>query len=115
MNSLLLFILLTIACQHFPNADGFHEVIDEKESIYLGLVQGITEYLPVSSTGHLILFDNLFQKAKAKKGTNTCERFYDKDEVKNSYFTIIQSGSILAVIHVRDFMIKMRSKILISQ
>lgn len=98
MNSLLLFILLTLSGQHLPSVDGYHEVIDEKESIYLGLVQGITEYLPVSSTGHLILFDNLFQKAEAKKGTNTCERFYDKDEVKNSYFTIIQSGSILAVL-----------------
>ena len=98
MNSLLLFILLTVAGQHLPSVDGYHEVIDEKESISLGLVQGITEYLPVSSTGHLILFDNLFQKAEAKKVTNTCERFYDKDEVKNSYFTIIQSGSILAVL-----------------
>lgn len=98
MNSLLLFVLLTVAGQYLPSVDWHNEVIDEKESIYLGLVQGITEYLPVSSTGHLILFDNLFQKAESKKGTNTCERFYDKDEVKNSYFTIIQSGSILAVL-----------------
>ena len=52
-------------------------------ALILGLVEGITEYLPVSSTGHLILFGDLlkFQGEKAK-----------------SFDIIIQLGAILAVV-----------------
>ena len=55
------------------------------KSIFLGIVQGITEWLPVSSTGHMILFDRLFT-------LNVPESF------KNLFFVVIQLGSIIAVI-----------------
>lgn len=30
------------------------------ESIFMGIIQGVTEFLPVSSSGHLAIFKNLF-------------------------------------------------------
>ena len=55
------------------------------KSIILGIVQGITEWLPISSTGHMILADE-FIKLQASQ------------EFKDLFFVIIQFGSILAVI-----------------
>lgn len=36
------------------------DVLNTVEAIILGVVQGLTEFLPVSSSGHLVLFQNLF-------------------------------------------------------
>ena len=55
------------------------------KSILFGIVEGITEWLPVSSTGHLILL-NEFLKLKVS------EAFYEM------YQVVIQLGAILAVI-----------------
>ncbi|NBK96515.1 MAG: undecaprenyl-diphosphate phosphatase [Erysipelotrichia bacterium] len=52
-------------------------------SIILGVIQGITEWLPISSTGHLILFEQLWSMNDPK--------FFEVFKV------VIQFGSILAV------------------
>ena len=55
------------------------------KSFLLGIVEGITEFLPISSTGHLIVFEDLL-------------RFEASDQYINTYSYVIQLGAILAVI-----------------
>ena len=61
------------------------DIFEILKAILFGIVEGITEWLPVSSTGHLILLDEFIQlKVSAE--------FYEMFEV------VIQLGAILAVI-----------------
>ncbi len=55
------------------------------KAIAQGIVQGITEWLPVSSTGHILLLDAVWKM-------NASEAFFDVFKV------IIQLGSIMAVV-----------------
>ncbi|MEG6615223.1 undecaprenyl-diphosphate phosphatase [Peptococcaceae bacterium 1198_IL3148] len=56
----------------------------------LGLVEGMTEFAPISSTGHMIIVDDLLLHSK--------EIF--SSSVANSFKVVIQLGSILAVVVV---------------
>ena len=60
-------------------------MIEFLKAVLFGIVEGITEWLPVSSTGHLILLDE-FVKLQVS------EAFYEMFQV------VIQLGAILAVI-----------------
>src|SRR5699024_6529326 len=60
-------------------------LIEILKSIILGIVQGITEWLPISSTGHMILVDEYLV-------LNQSAQF------KEMYFVVIQLASVLAVI-----------------
>ena len=60
----------------------FIEII---KTVIIGIVQGVTEFLPVSSTGHMILVDELIHM-------NVTESF------KEMFLVVIQFASILAVV-----------------
>ena len=60
----------------------FIEII---KAIILGIVEGITEWLPISSTGHLILVDEFL-------------KLNETDDFKEMFDVVIQHGAILAVV-----------------
>lgn len=63
------------------------------KSILYGIVEGITEWLPVSSTGHLILLEELISLDVAPSlGARFAEEYFSMFEV------VIQLGAILAVV-----------------
>ena len=63
------------------------DIIEMLKVIILGIVQGITEWLPVSSTGHMILVDEFLK-------LNQSEEFI------STFLVVIQFGSILAVLMI---------------
>lgn len=60
-------------------------IIEIIKTIVLGIVEGITEWLPISSTGHMILIDEWIK-------LNTSDAF------KEMFFVVIQLGAIMAVV-----------------
>ena len=64
------------------------EIIDFLKAILFGIVEGITEWLPISSTGHMILLNQIWPLEVGE----TPEDFYSMFEV------VIQLGAIMAVV-----------------
>ena len=60
----------------------FLEII---KAILMGIVEGITEWLPISSTGHMILLEQVV-------------KFNASEEFMSMFRVVIQLGAILAVV-----------------
>ena len=59
--------------------------IEVLKILFLGVIEGITEWLPISSTGHMLLIDELCTLTT-------------RDVFKEMFFVVIQLGAILAVL-----------------
>ncbi|MDR1997261.1 MAG: undecaprenyl-diphosphate phosphatase [Candidatus Margulisbacteria bacterium] len=57
------------------------------KAVFIGILEGLTEFLPVSSTGHMILADQFIQLSENPVFTN-------------AFQVIIQLGAILAVVYL---------------
>jgi undecaprenyl-diphosphatase len=66
------------------------ESLTTPKAVVLGLVEGVTEYLPISSTGHLLI---------AEKILDVGQHHSDKDAT-DTYTVVIQIGAILAVLWI---------------
>ena len=62
-------------------------LIEIFKAIFLGIVEGITEWLPISSTGHMILVEEFLHLKLS-------------EQFKEMFFVVIQLGAILAVIFI---------------
>lgn len=66
------------------------EILELLKALILGFVEGMTEFAPVSSTGHMIIVDDMWLKT---------EEFLGKYSA-NTFKIVVQLGSILAVVVV---------------
>ena len=62
-----------------------NESLDYQDAFIYGIVEGVTEFLPISSTGHFIVSKLL---SDSENGS---------EEAINAYLIVIQAGAILAV------------------
>ena len=63
------------------------EIIEVIKVFLLSVIQGITEWLPVSSTGHMILLDDIL-------------KLQVSDEFWSLFLVVVQLGSIMAVVYL---------------
>ncbi len=64
------------------------ELLEFLKIILFGIVEGITEWLPISSTGHLLLVDRLFG----------LKAFADNEAFREMFTVVVQLGAIFAVL-----------------
>jgi len=94
---LAVLLILCTACTGLAEDTGpGRKEMSTGQAIVLGIVEGLTEYLPVSSTGHLLLAERVMGIGE-KQATSASEQARDK-EAADAYAICIQAGAIIAVL-----------------
>lgn len=95
---LLLLVLLTANAQAMapPDTTPTKHQMTSGQAMILGIVEGLTEYLPVSSTGHLLLAQRIMGIGE-NRNLSAAEQERNK-EAADAYAICIQAGAIIAVL-----------------
>jgi undecaprenyl-diphosphatase len=103
--SIIAALLLLSACLIAATAQGAPEgqpplaeqkILTTTQAVILGVVEGLTEYLPVSSTGHLLLTEKIMGIGEGPD-QSPARRAQTKEAV-DAYTICIQAGAIIAVL-----------------
>ena len=86
----LFFLFFCLFAKSFLFADSNSVKITTSQTITLGAIQGITEFLPVSSTGHMILANEKIFSVSQNENT--------RKKAIDSYMVCIQLGTILTLL-----------------
>ena len=93
---IIIFLVLAFATSFSGSCFGDHSdqnntsIIDYSDAFIYGVVEGVTEFLPISSTGHLVLVEHLLSENRADRPQKAGEAIF-------AYLIVIQGGAILAV------------------
>ncbi|MFO7821665.1 MAG: undecaprenyl-diphosphate phosphatase [Lentisphaeria bacterium] len=74
--------------------------INKIDAVILGVVEGITEYLPISSTGHLILTSHAMGLSEYSQAEGDQSKTLHKAPALDAYEIVIQLGAIIAVLGI---------------
>lgn len=102
---LLLTTFTTLAAEQTESPAETQANFTYKRALITGTVEGVTEFLPVSSTGHMIISDRLMnvphdKNIMVRDVSDHKGRPISQDRVADDYIVIIQVGAIAAVLVV---------------